>query len=63
MQQMQGVRFSATAGLPDLFAANGLAPQQVILAGNFTTLEALPIRTIVSTGTTYVARKLRRSPP
>lgn len=54
MQQMQGVRFSATAGLPDLFAANGLAPQQVILAGNFTTLEALPIRTIVSTGTTYV---------
>jgi hypothetical protein len=53
MQQMQSVRFSATAGLPALFAANALTPQQVILAGNFTTIEAFPIRTIISTGTTY----------
>lgn len=54
LQQMQSVRFSATTGLPQLFAANSLAPQQVILAGNFTTVEAFPIRTIVSTGTSYV---------
>lgn len=54
MQQMQSVRFSATTGLPALFASNALAPQEVILAGNFTTIEAFPIRTIVSTGTTYI---------
>lgn len=54
LQQMQSVRFSATADLPPLFAANSLAPQQVVLAGNFTTVEAFPIRTIMSTGTTYV---------
>lgn len=54
MQQMQSVKFSATTGLPSLFAANGLAPQQVVLTGNFTSAEAFPIRTVVNTGTTYV---------
>lgn len=53
MQQMQSVRFSETTGLPALFAANSLKPQQVILAGNFTSIEAFPIRTIIATGTTY----------
>lgn len=54
MQQMQSVRLSITDNLPSLFADNGLAPQQVILSGNFTTSEAVPIRTVVNTGTSYV---------
>lgn len=54
MQQMQSVRFSSTTGLPALFAANGLTPQEVLLAGNYATAEAVPIRTIVNTGTSYV---------
>lgn len=54
MQQMQSVRFAVTADLPAVFASNGLAPQEVILSGNFSSAEALPIRTVVNTGTTYI---------
>jgi hypothetical protein len=54
MQQMQSVRIGLTSGLPNLFASNGLTPQEVILSGNFSSAEALPIRTVVDTGTNYV---------
>jgi hypothetical protein len=38
-----------TSELPDLFADNGLAPQRILLAGNYSSAEAFPIRTIYPT--------------
>lgn len=50
LQQLQSLTFGVTTGLPDVYADNDLAPQEVIIAGNFTSGEALPIRSIELVG-------------
>ena len=40
----------AISDLPDLFSANGLSPQRILLAGNYSSVEAFPIRAITETG-------------
>ncbi|MEN9578598.1 MAG: hypothetical protein RJA70_1607 [Pseudomonadota bacterium] len=39
-----------TGELPALFAANALAPQRVVLAGNYSSSEAFPIRAVAAAG-------------
>ena len=53
LQRLQSMTLATTAGLPAVFGDNDLSPQEVILAGNFSSTEALPIRTVIATGTTY----------
>ncbi len=51
LQRLQSVTFGVTADLPDVYSDNDLAPQEVIVAGNFTSGEALPVRSIELAGT------------
>lgn len=53
LQRLQSLTFATTAGLPAVISDNGLSPQEVVLAGNYTSTEAIPIRTVIATGTTY----------
>ncbi len=39
--------------LPELFAANGITPQRIVLSGNFASAEAFPIRAIQQSGSVY----------
>lgn len=50
LQQLQSVTFASTADLPQVYADNSLTPQEVIIAGNFTSAEALPVRSVEQLG-------------
>lgn len=50
LQQLQSITFASTADLPNVYAENGLAPQEVVIAGNFTSAEAIPVRSIEQLG-------------
>jgi Tfp pilus assembly protein PilW len=51
LNQLQSVTFGETSELPDIYATvNDLHPQEVIIAGNFTSGESIPIRSIERVG-------------
>lgn len=51
LEKLQSLTFADTADLPAVYGDNGLAPQEVIIAGNFTSSEAIPVRSIEVVGT------------
>lgn len=52
---MSSVRIEDTAltSLPALFGNNGLAPQRITLAGNYTSAEAFPIRAVAASASSF----------
>jgi Tfp pilus assembly protein PilW len=50
LQRLQSLTFGITSSLPAVYADNDLSPQEVVIAGNFTSAEAIPVRSVELVG-------------
>jgi hypothetical protein len=53
LAQLTSVRITNILPVPAVAAANGLAPQRIVLAGNFSSAEAFPVRGIYPSGDNF----------